>query len=117
MSAGISMSGALPAGDGNGLAAIYDQLTDPDDTSKFVAVCILDCKSFKLDKDTKEKIPQVRIRRIEVITSTDDVTVLQRLLRRALDKRTGRQALPYDVEEAIEGVFLAAEPDDPDESK
>lgn len=115
---GISVSGALPAGDGNGLAAIFDRLTDESDTSKFVAIAILDCKNYKYDKDTKEKIPVVRIRRIEVITRTDDVVIAERLLRRALDQRTGRQALPYDVEEAVEGVFLAAEPDDnPDDGK
>lgn len=102
MSAGIA--GKLPSGDGNGLEAI---ITDLIDTPKkmHMAIVILDAKKVTKDADTGEEIPTARIRRIEVLTTDEDRKVCERLMRRALDARTGREALPYDLEAEIQGVF------------
>lgn len=100
----VSISGKLPAGDGNGLVAILSELVR-DEPQVFVAVCLVDGKSVKIDKDTGEKIPTARIRRIEVILDAEDKDVCRRLLERALNKRSGRETLPYDLQAELEGVF------------
>jgi hypothetical protein len=103
----ISMSGKLPKGDGNGLVAILSELVR--DTGKegpiFVAVALIDGKRVVLDKDTGEKIPQVRVRRIEVILDDEDKGVCRRLMERSLSRRTGQETLPYDLEAEIEEAF------------
>jgi hypothetical protein len=104
-----------PGGDGNGLVAILgDLINDP--KKRHVAVVILDCKKITTNSDTSETVPTARVRRIEVITGDEDKKVLERLMRRALDTRTGREALPYDLEEEISGVFddMEEEPSDDD---
>jgi hypothetical protein len=113
----VNISGSLPGGDGNGLEAIYAELKD-DPKRKHVAVCIVDGKSSKFDADSGEWVVTARIRRIEVIRDDDDRGVCETLMRRALDKRTGREALPYDLEAELTEVFdkfdPAAEDDDDD---
>jgi hypothetical protein len=103
----ISMSGKLPKGDGNGLVAILSELVR--DTGKegpiFVAVALIDGKKVTLDRDTGEKVPQVRVRRIEVILDTEDMRVCRRLMERSLTRRTGQEVLPYDLENEITEVF------------
>jgi hypothetical protein len=98
------MSGKLPAGDGNGLSAIVSQLVR-DDKQMFVTIALIDCKKVVLDKDTGEKIPEARVRRIEVVLDDGDKKVLQRLMERALAKRTGHEQLPYDLQAEMEEVF------------
>lgn len=106
---GVSVSGNLPAGDGNGLNAIIpDLLEEPG--GLHVAVVIINCKKITRDTDTGESIPTVRIRRIEVISEDEDKRVCERLMRRALDTRTGREALPYDLEAEISDVFKDVHP-------
>ncbi len=105
---GISMSGSLPQGDGNGLAAIIsDLIRDP---KRFhAAIAIVDTAKITTKPDTGEVIPTARIRRIEVITQSD-LKIAETLMRRALDKRTGKATLPFDLEADLEAAF----PDDPD---
>lgn len=100
----MNISGSLPGGDGNGLEAIYDKLRD-EPKVKHVAVCIIDGKSSKFDADTGEWTVTARIRRIEVIRRADDKAACETLMRRALDERTGREALPYDLEAELKDVF------------
>lgn len=111
----MNISGSLPGGDGNGLEAIYDELRDQPKT-KHVAVCIVDGKSSKFDADTGEWTVTARIRRIEVIRDEEDRGICEKLMRRALDKRTGREALPYDLEEELREVFDNASEEDEDGS-
>jgi hypothetical protein len=113
---GVTVSGNLPAGDGNGLVAILlDLIENP--KKLHVAICIIDAKKITTDADTGEVIPTARIRRIEVVTSDEDRTVCERLMRRALDTRTGREALPYDLETEIQAAFdNVKESDDDDDN-
>jgi hypothetical protein len=110
----ISMSGKLPKGDGNGLVAILSELVR--DTGKdgpiFVAIVLLDGKKVTLDKDTGEKIPQARIRRIEVILDEEDMRVCRRLMERSLSRRTGQETLPYDLQAEVEEAFGSDDPAD-----
>lgn len=112
----MNISGSLPGGDGNGLEAIYQELKDtPKD--KHIAVCIVDGKSSKFDADTGEWVVTARIRRIEVIRRPDDKGACETLMRRALDERTGREALPYDIEAELTEVFKGFDPTVPDEDE
>lgn len=100
----ISVSGKLPAGDGNGLVAILSELVR-DDKQVFVGVVLVDGKKITIDRDSGEIVPTVRIRRIEVILDPEDRVICRRLLERALDKRTGREALPYDLAAELDAAF------------
>lgn len=99
-----SIAGNLPAGDGNGLEAIITEMID-NPKKLHVAIVILDTKKITINPDTNEEIPTARIRRIEVLMTDEDRKVCERLMRRALDQRTGREALPYQLEEEIAGAF------------
>lgn len=100
----VSVSGRLPEGDGNGLSAILsDLIRDP--KKLHVCICILDGKKVTTDADSGETVPTARIRRIEVILDEEDMKLAENLMRRSLDRRTGRESLPYDLEEEIRGAF------------
>ncbi len=70
----------------------------------YVAVCLVDVVKVTVNADTAATTPTVRIRRIEVVDG-GDLPLAQNLMQRALDARTGREALPYDLEQEIRGVF------------
>jgi hypothetical protein len=103
-----SLSGALPKGDANGLGPIVRDLID--EPHRFhVVMAIIDCKSVNTNFDTGEVVPTARIRRIEVMLS-QDLTEAQRLMRRALENRTGRTVLPLDLEDDIQIAFGRIDP-------
>jgi len=100
----VNVSGKMPSGDGNGLVAVLSELVR-EDKAQFVTIALVDCKTVKLDKDTGEKIPTVRIRRIEVVLDAGDMKVARRLMERALSARTGQETLPYDLASEIDMAF------------
>lgn len=103
-----SLSGALPKGDANGLGPIVRALID--EPHRFhVVMAIVDCKSVNTNHDTGEIIPTARIRRIEVVLP-GDLDGAQRLMRRALEHRTGRTVLPLDLEDDIQIAFGQIDP-------
>ena len=99
----ISLSGNLPQGDGNGLSAIVsDLIREP--RKYHVVIGIIDCSKITTKPDSGEVVPTARFRRVEVIT-TGDLKIAETLMRRSLDKRTGREQLPFDLEEDIRSAF------------
>lgn len=97
------LASALPKGDGNGLDALARDLIDaPHDVH--VIVALVDCKKITTDNDDGTIEPTARIRRIEVI-SDDDKDLAAKMLRRALEKRTGKTVLPFDLEEDLRAAF------------
>lgn len=95
--------GSLPKGDGNGLDALARKLIDtPRDIH--VVIALIDCKKIATDTDTGEVEPTARIRRIEAIDS-DDRDIAAKMLRRALERRTGKVVLPFDLEEDLRAAF------------
>lgn len=108
----ISMSGKLPAGDGNGLSAIIPSLIREDHGQFHVVIGLVDCKKFTTDKDSGETVPTVRIRRIEVVQREDDMRVARSLMQRALEERTGQETLPYDLQAEMEAAFGSDDPSD-----
>jgi hypothetical protein len=107
----ISMSGKLPGGDGNGLTAVESRMID-DSNELFVAIAIIDCSKVTINKDTGERTATARARRIEVVLDGEDMRVARRLMMRALDRRTGREALPYSLEEELDSAFGSEDADD-----
>lgn len=102
------IASSLPGGDANGLTAIARQLIDnPHDVH--VVVCLVDCKKTTTDNDTGEIIPTARIRRVEPI-SGDDLALAQKMMRRALETRTGKTVLPFDLEEDMRSAFGNVDP-------
>lgn len=110
----VSVSGNLPGGDGNGLSAIVSELIR-NPKQLHVCIALVDCKKVVTDADSGDVVPTARVRRIEVITGEEDRKLAENLMRRALDARTGREALPYDLEEEIRGAFPESVEDLPSE--
>jgi hypothetical protein len=108
----VKMSGTLPAGDGNGLESIVFQLSDA--TKIHVGICMVSGKTGNTDFESGDTVITARLRRIEIILDPEDRKVAERLMMRALQKRTGHQTLPYDLEEEMRGVFDAFDPAVPD---
>lgn len=103
------LASGLPQGEGNGLTALARQLIDgPHDIH--VVVALVDCKKITTDNDTGEIVPTARIRRIEAIT-VEDRDVAAKMLRRALERRTGKTVLPFDLEEDLRSAFGGIDPD------
>jgi hypothetical protein len=104
-----NLASSLPKGDGNGLTAIANDLVaSPHDVH--VVVALVDCKKTTVDNDTGEVVPTARIRRIEPITEADR-DLAAKMLRRALEKRTGKTVLPFDLEEDMRAAFGNVDPD------
>jgi hypothetical protein len=107
----------LPKGEENGLAAIAADLqTNP---HKFRAVLgIVDAKRGAIDYDTDDEVVTVRFRRVELLLP-GDLPTAEKLIRRALEHRSGQTTLELDMEDEIRQAFESmADPtstEDPDE--
>lgn len=104
------LNSALPKGESNGLAAIARKLIDEPQQVNIV-IALVDCKSTTTDNDTGEIVPTARIRRIEPITDADK-DVAAKMLRRAMERRTGKTVLPFDLEEDLRAVLADPDTDD-----
>ena len=103
------LAGALPKGDANGLDTLARRLID-EPHEVHVAVVLIDCKKTTLDNDTGDVEATARIRRIEPIDG-DDKDLAAKMLRRAMERRTGKVVLPFDMEEDMRAVFSDVDPD------
>ena len=103
------LASGLPKGDGNGLDALARDLIDSPHEIH-VVVALVDCKKITTDNDDGTVEPTARIRRIEVI-SEGDKDLAAKMLRRALEKRTGKTVLPFDLEEDLRAAFGGIDPD------
>lgn len=104
----MNLQGKMPDGDGNGLtpieADLVAQAMGQQPKQVYVAVCLVDVVKVTTNADTATATPTVRIRRIEV-PAGEDLALAQNLMQRSLDARAGREALPYDLEQELRGVF------------
>ena len=101
------LAAGLPKGEANGLAALARDLID-NPSQVHVAVVLLDCKKITTDIDTGDIEPVARIRRIEPIS--DDKEIVAKIMRRALESRTGKTVLPFDLEEDMRAAFEGIDP-------
>lgn len=106
----VSLAGALPKGDANGLDPIVSALVE-DPRGMHVVLAIVDCKKITTNADTGEVVPTIRVRRIEAIL-TEDKPLAQRLMRRALETRSGRTTLPMSLEDDLIAAFEDTDGDD-----
>jgi hypothetical protein len=111
MSGPASLSGALPDGDGNGLAAIAAQLIEEPRRVR-VILALVDTVKITSKVDDGSRTATVRIRRIEAITDSADMAHLRRILEREFERRTGQTMLPFDLESDVRSAF----DDNPDEA-
>ena len=102
------LASALPKGEANGLAALARALID-EPAHVHVVVMMVDCKKISTDVDTGDVEPTARIRRIEVVRPQDHAFA-EKMLRRALEERTGRTVLPFDLEEDLRSAFGGVDP-------
>lgn len=93
----------LPSGDANGLDDLAAQLVR-EPNRKRVLLAVVDCSRIVEDADTGDREPVVRFRRVELLTPTD-APQGEQLLRRALERRTGRTTLPFEVEDELTRLF------------
>jgi hypothetical protein len=102
------LASGLPKGDGNGLDSLARKLID-EPHNVHVVVALVDCKKTTTDNDDGTVEPTARIRRIEAITEADK-DLAAKMLRRALEKRTGKTVLPFDLEEDLRAAFGSFDP-------
>ncbi len=101
------LAAQLPKGEANGLGALDRALIDSPATVH-VVIALVDCKKITTDVDSGDTEPVARIRRIEVITDDKDRAAM--MLRRALEVRTGKTVLPFDLEEDMRSAFGDVDP-------
>lgn len=97
------LASKLPKGDGNGLDSIARPLVE-NPHEMHVVIALIDCSKTTTDNDSGEVEPTARIRRVEVVAQ-DDLDAAEKLMRRALEKRTGNTVLPIDLEDEITEAF------------
>lgn len=103
----VKLASQLPKGTANGTGPIVaDLCRDPENLQ--VVIAIVDCKNITTDTDTGDVIPTMRIRRIEAVTGSDKGAV-RLILRRALERRTGRVELPLEFEQDLADAFGSEE--------
>lgn len=102
------ISGNLPKGDANGIGPIVQELVDQ--PHRFhVLLAIVDCSKISTNNDTGEVVPTARVRRVEVVLPPDLKTA-EKLMRRALESRSGRSVLPMELEDEITMAFGRVDP-------
>ena len=112
----------LPKGEANGLAAIADELTKSPRQLR-AALIVFDCKRGTEDYDLDDKVVTVRVKRVELLLP-QDLDHAEKMIRRALEFRSGQTTLELELEDEIRKAFDAmrepdspVDPDDPDDQK
>ena len=123
--ADVKRNAVLPKGEENGLAAIAPELTAEAAHRRpkrlRAAIVIFDARRLAIDSDTGEEVVTVRFRRVEPLLG-EDLGAAEKLLRRALESRSGQTTLPLELEDEIRATFealgdIAAGDDDGPEGK
>ncbi|MFJ1461793.1 hypothetical protein [Nocardia sp. N2S4-5] len=102
------LSPRLPGGDRNGLDLIAAAAVEHPHR-QHVALVILDTKQVTTDADTGSAVATLRIRRVEIV-DRDDLPTAERLVRRALERRSGDTVLPIELEDEITIAFKGLDP-------
>jgi hypothetical protein len=107
-----ALGGNLPRGDANGLSALAaDLIREPE--HKRVIIAIIDNPKTIVHNVTGDRVATVRILRIEAVLPAD-LPAAEKLIRRALEKRTGQTVLPLELEDELSDAFAEFDPADPD---
>lgn len=107
----VNLSGWLPGEQSNGLAPIAaDMIAEPRIVR--TVIMLIDTSKITSKMDDSSRIATARIRHIEPLLERDDLAAADKLLRTALRRRTGSDALPGAMDQA-ELPFTDDEGDDP----
>lgn len=98
MSAVVKLSSKLPGDfEVNGIDALAADLTDNPKNVR-IGVIWFDTARVVVDTDTGEHVPTIRVRRIEPLGDADEVSeAIRDAVGVAMEKRTGRTPIPFDV--------------------
>lgn len=104
MSASVKLGTRMPADvEVNGIDALRADLVEKPDVLR-VCVVWVDVQKVTIDTDTDEHVPTVRVRRIEPVGLVGDVDPgIASAVEAAVEKRTGRKALPFGTVEVDDG--------------
>lgn len=102
----IKLAAGLPDGEANGLKAAVDLFLD-DPAGARIGIVVFDTKGTAEDFDDGVVTATARVRRVEIITDTDDAQAAKRLMMRANEQRTGQTVLPLDLEADVDAVFAS----------
>lgn len=113
MSAVVKLSSALPGDyETNGVDALQGDLVDEPKILRCAFVWF-DVKDIKIDVDSGEQVPVIRVRRIEPLGMADDVTkAIRAEVEKAMEARTGRTPIPWDIVEVTEERYSDTLPED-----
>ena len=103
MSAVVKLSSKLPGDvEVNGVDQHVDSLVEDPKTLRIACVWF-DVQKVTIDADTGTEIPTIRVRRIEPLGEADAVsTAIKKAVGEAMEARTGRTPLPFDIVEVTE---------------
>lgn len=104
------LNGALPKGEGNGLSTIARELIDQPE-KVHVVLALVDCSKITTSIDSGDVEPTARIRRVEALTDDADKALTHKMMRRELERRTGKTVLPFDLEEDLRAAFGGVDPE------
>jgi hypothetical protein len=110
--ADVTIGGNLPVGDHDGLTSLASELI-ASPARMHVMLAVIDTQKITTKTDTGEKTATVRVRRIERVLP-DDLPAAEKLMRRALEYRTGATTLPLDLEDEVQAAFAGFDPDEPE---
>lgn len=108
-----ALAAALPKGEHNGLAPYARLLADYPRKVR-VALALIDCTKSTLKHGDGSTVATARIKRIELIVNQEDAKIMERILLRAYETRTGAVTLPFELEADVKSAFEDIDLDDPD---
>lgn len=116
----VRTNALLPHGEDNGLASIAGGLADAAmgriPGRAWAVLGIVDCRRVAVDADSGDEVATVRFRRVEVLLP-EDLPAAEKLIRRALEHRSGATTLPLELEDEIRQAFADMTPDDQDDDE
>jgi hypothetical protein len=115
----VKNTAVLPKGEGNGLSdiagALVAEALNAAPLRLRAVIAIVAPRRVTVDAKTGDEIATVEFRRVEVLLP-GDLDAAEKLLRRALEARSGQTTLDLDLEDEITKMFAdMANPDSPDD--
>ena len=115
----VKTNAVLPKGEENGLAdiagALVAEALNAAPLRLRAVIAIVAPRRVTVDAKTGDEIATVEFRRVEVLLP-GDLDAAEKLLRRALEARSGQTTLDLDLEDEITKMFAdMANPDSPDD--
>lgn len=109
--AGAKFSAEVPKGDGWGIdEAVMDavrRIQNHHEKSPMIPIIgVVDIKEIKVDPETGNVTPVVRVRRMEALDSVDQIRTAQRLIMERWAERKGEGAvLPFEFDDVLQRAF------------